>query len=634
MFDRRLLSLSASFLLLAFVFLPLRNAMVRMPALARPANVPSAPTAAAVEVGGCRTAISHTLSASEIRACETLTVTTRVTTACRACSGGINVMFIIPSYVYGVPQRVGAGVIDVLERLQKASETEVAAGVVYYDPYRARVLVPLTEKLSIARAIFSSPPPWVGYGGYEMGASAGLRLLRAAADSKGPRCDIVVFMGAIKEHEGVRWELYRQELLRAAQMMRNDESTLMVYCTGAGDISCLTMRQVPKSPRYYSEIPDVQKIPGAVRTRIDELLAASPAGLRSLGLDQDLPTGLAYVKDSATPPLSEVVSDTMTTTLRWLWNGPMPKADYTTTYGITPAVPAGLYRIGGLVDVAPLSGLRHQLPVTPISVSVTGPCAPTPTAPPPPTPTATARPTPTASATAIRMTPATPTRTPVPTATPTRVPLLVFLPLLLREDCQPGNQRLDVALVIDASTSMLERTSAGRSKLEAARDAAGRFLGQLHLAAGDQAAIVAFNSDAALLQPLTGDRAALDAALARIQPAVQTCLVCGVDAGADELASPRRRAGSRPVLILLTDGRSNPRPASEAVDRAAEAKRAGVLIYAVGLGEELDLAAMAAIASTPGAFYRAADAEDLAAIYEAIAVEIPCPAADYWGQGP
>jgi hypothetical protein len=33
-------------------------------------------------------------------------------------------------------------------------------------------------------------------------------------------------------------------------------------------------------------------------------------------------------------------------------------------------------------------------------------------------------------------------------------------------------------------------------------------------------------------------------------------------------------------------------------------------------------------------YYRAPDGEDLAEIYEAIAVEIPCPAEGYWGRRP
>jgi hypothetical protein len=55
-----------------------------------------------------------------------------------------------------------------------------------------------------------------------------------------------------------------------------------------------------------------------------------------------------------------------------------------------------------------------------------------------------------------------------------------------------------------------------------------------------------------------------------------------------------------------------------------------VLVYAIGLGEELDLAALAAIASTPGDFHRAPDGEDLAGIYRRIAVAIPCPDRAYW----
>ena len=50
-----------------------------------------------------------------------------------------------------------------------------------------------------------------------------------------------------------------------------------------------------------------------------------------------------------------------------------------------------------------------------------------------------------------------------------------------------------------------------------------------------------------------------------------------------------------------------------------------------GLGDELDEWALAAIASKPAYFYHAADAEALKAIYEVIAVEIPCPADRYLG---
>jgi Mg-chelatase subunit ChlD len=179
---------------------------------------------------------------------------------------------------------------------------------------------------------------------------------------------------------------------------------------------------------------------------------------------------------------------------------------------------------------------------------------------------------------------------------------------------------------------MLEPTAAGRPKLDAAIDAAGTFLDQLQLDAGDQAAIVSFNADATLRAELTDDRTFLDAALASITPASQTCLVCGVDAGAAELASSRHRADNTPLLIVLTDGLSNPRPASEAVARAAEAKAAGVVIHTIGLGDTLDFEALEAMATEPDDFHRAPDGEDLAAIYAQIAVEVPCPPSRWSGR--
>jgi Mg-chelatase subunit ChlD len=187
-----------------------------------------------------------------------------------------------------------------------------------------------------------------------------------------------------------------------------------------------------------------------------------------------------------------------------------------------------------------------------------------------------------------------------------------------------------VVLAIDASTSMNERTPAGGTKIDAAVAAARAFLDELRFDRGDQAAIVTFNADATLPAPLTGDRAALEAALAGIRTAQLTCLACAVEVSAAELDGPRRIAGHTPTLILLTDGRSNPRPASEAVDRAETAKAQGVVVFAIGLGTDLDEEALLAMAGRPEYFHRAPEAEDLADIYRRIAIGIPCPAAAFW----
>lgn len=306
-------------------------------------------------------------------------------------------------------------------------------------------------------------------------------------------------------------------------------------------------------------------------------------------------------------------------------------------------VPLALGRtimLGGRVGGAPL-GLDDDS-VLPSGASIGDVevlCGEAPSATPPPTDTPT--PTATSTATPTRTPTATPsptqTRTHTPTATPTATstptptpkPRPVYLPLALHEPpCAVEAPRIDVVLVIDASSSMLELTRAGRTKIDAARAAARLFLEQLDLPA-DQAAIVAFNASATLSQALTGDRAALLAALDTIATAQLTRIDLGIRTAQAELAGPRRRPGHRPAMVVLTDGRNNPEPVASAVAAAAAAKAAGMRVFTIGLGDDVEAEALAAMASAPGDFFVAPDGEDLAAIYRAIAGAVkPCP--DYW----
>ncbi len=251
----------------------------------------------------------------------------------------------------------------------------------------------------------------------------------------------------------------------------------------------------------------------------------------------------------------------------------------------------------------------------------------------PPVPTASPSAVPTASRTASPTNTATASATALPSPTPEPV----YLPIGLREEpCIGQKQRADVVLVIDASTSMAEQlTSAGRWKLDAAIEAARLFLGLLELPA-DQAGLVVFNDRAELLQALTGRRWELEAALARIPAHVrkQTRIDLGIELGREQLTGERRKAENQAVLVLLTDGLANPVPASVAVARAAEAKRQQITIFTIGIGPEteLDIAELRQMASRPEYFYRVPDAEDLASIYQRIALAIPCPAEMYWGR--
>lgn len=263
---------------------------------------------------------------------------------------------------------------------------------------------------------------------------------------------------------------------------------------------------------------------------------------------------------------------------------------------------------------------------TPTSTDPPSTISPRPTETPPTVPTATTTPTLTAS----------PTHTPTVTAPAgsTAKPAVLCLPIAVKEPaCVAPTGHADVALVIDASTSMLERTLAGRSKLAAAFDAADTFLGELDMPR-DQVAIVSFNAAAETVQTLTGDRWSCLESLGRITVQQQSRIDLGIRTAHDELASERRRATNQPVIVVLTDGRSNPIGPEAAVEHARLAKLAGIALFSVGLGQDLDVWALEAIASKPTYFYRAPDAEDLAEIYQEIAHTVPCPADSYWPYRP
>ena len=126
--------------------------------------------------------------------------------------------------------------------------------------------------------------------------------------------------------------------------------------------------------------------------------------------------------------------------------------------------------------------------------------------------------------------------------------------------------------------------------------------------------------------------ALLDAALTRIVMHSLTRIDLGIATARTELAGPRHRPTNTPVMVVLTDGRANPVPVDVAVAEAQRAKDASVTVFTIGLGQDLDFAALTAMASRPEFFYNAPDGEALAGIYRGIAVAIPCPAGAFWGR--
>jgi Ca-activated chloride channel homolog len=137
-----------------------------------------------------------------------------------------------------------------------------------------------------------------------------------------------------------------------------------------------------------------------------------------------------------------------------------------------------------------------------------------------------------------------------------------------------GDFPLSVALAIDHSSSM-----AGR-RLSAAASAARSFLEQLR--PSDQAMVVGISSDVEVIAPLSSDRGAQASALTRLAPWGATSLNDAIVSALDAIRPARGRRG----LIVLSDGEDR---YSEATDETVleHGRRAGVLVYPVGLGRKM-----------------------------------------------
>ncbi len=213
---------------------------------------------------------------------------------------------------------------------------------------------------------------------------------------------------------------------------------------------------------------------------------------------------------------------------------------------------------------------------------------------------------------------------PTPTASPTATarPAALFLPLLLAEPpCRSAARPLDAVLVLDASASMTG------AKLVAAQAAARAFATALD-PGKDHMAIVSFNQEARVLATLAAGPAAVEAAIAAIQPAPGTRMDRGIALALAELLAQARPAASS-ALILLTDGRQDQDP-DAALRAAAAARAAGIQLHAVGFGQDADIPFLARLAPDPGALHRADDAAALLALYRQLAEALPCQGSRGW----
>lgn len=177
--------------------------------------------------------------------------------------------------------------------------------------------------------------------------------------------------------------------------------------------------------------------------------------------------------------------------------------------------------------------------------------------------------------------------------------------------CPLGDGRLDVALMIDESGSMSGATIA------AAQNAALAFLSELN-PKGAQVAVVSFDTNATVLQPLTADLRGVVRAIGRLKAGGQTNYVDALFKGRQELAGPSSRPGVPRVAVMMTDGKPTTTDGLEAA--AQSLKAAGATVYTIGLGATInDDILKNTVASRPDLYYAAPTDAQLALVYRNIA---------------
>jgi Ca-activated chloride channel family protein len=200
-----------------------------------------------------------------------------------------------------------------------------------------------------------------------------------------------------------------------------------------------------------------------------------------------------------------------------------------------------------------------------------------------------------------------------------------------------SSEGIDIALVVDISSSMLAEDFQPQNRMEVAKEKVKRFvLGRK----SDRVGLVAFSGEALTQVPLTTDYPVVLAAIDNLavgQLEDGTAIGTAIATAANRL---RNSPGRSRVMVLLTDGENN-RGAIDPRTAAQAAGTFGVRIYAIGVGTDgmaavpvgrglfglryenrpvkIDEPLLTEIATTTGGrYFRARDAAALQDIYEQI----------------
>lgn len=485
-----------------------------------------------------------------------------------------------------------------LNRLESVAVDDFAAAIVRFNSIAER-LCALTGDFGELRACVARIAPAESGTRIDLGLDEGREALGGQPSWQGGK-DLVLFSDGAN-NAGC------DPVLAAARKAKAEGIVVHTVCLGGGcDAQC--MREAASSPRHFFDVPLSADLPQVFDGIAQDLVARR--GVEAVNLDLKVPPHLLLVPDSFSlePDLIDPAG--------FHWNLPrLPQGGLRLSFAVEAvAGGSGALELSSNLPMLRMATLTGRAQSRPVDVPVTPTASPTE----PGVPPATLPPSPTAM----------PNVSPSATSTPNGGRRMIFLPLVLSEAHQA--EPVDLVLVIDSSLSMGERLGAEGSKLEAAQAAVDAFLQGLDLKR-HRVALVATDAAARRLQPLGHDPAAVHAALAQMRLGGGTALDQGLDLATEILLGDERRAMTRGVILLLSDGRAHEAAPEDAVAAADRARRLKLEVYTVGLGQEVDARTLAAIADRPERYQAAPDRAAALRAFGRAAGWMDCPAEAVWG---
>jgi len=588
-------------------------------------HAPSAPAHA--QPGGhrspCGVRVGKTAAPPTVTLGAEATVVLTSTTDCPPQLVPLHVVLSIDGSNSMIPQgKLDAAKRAAVQFAQKMDYTHSRVGVTSFSD-KAYVETDLTDKLGQVTGAIMGIDTELGTvigAGIQLSTQMLNRARRDVPADLPPPIEVMVVLS-----DGRPWPETAAEVRAAANAARGQGILVIGICVG-NDCDTVLMRSIVSRGDLYFDVRSAGRLVAVFEKIVDELQRTQ---LRRFEVRDVLPANMAFVPDSAEPPVDAVAPDPDGggQVLTWRWNV-VPQDGLTITYRVRPLDvgrwPTNVEARAVFRDTENRVG-EAVFPVPSIAV-----VAPTPTAT--ATPSATPTPAPSASPTAPAAATATvaPPRPSPSDPAPAATVRPLYLPLALREACDPRLVPADVVLAIDVSSSMDAPTSPGGPTKRAAAVAAARTFVVIGGPRGDRLGVVAFADEAVTVAPLGMAAAEIDARLDTLPTATGTDVAAGLTLALAEATGPAHRPGHPSAIVVLTDGRPTRGVPGAPRDAARAAAAAGVAVYAVGVGDDVDAALLADLAGAPDRWVVAPEAAALDRIYAALALRIPCPPEQLW----